>query len=178
MKTIAKFKLLVFIILVSACNNDTSLQKYIVEKQNDNAFISLDIPSSIIVAEENNLSENDLKTIQTIKKINMIALQLKGENAIQYELEKRRVQKILKNDKYQTLVKYGSNEMGAALYFTGEVDAINELIVFATDEKKGMGLFRVLGNQMNPSQVVKLMNQVNTSNFDLSFMNELGGLLN
>lgn len=165
-------------LLLSACGNDASLQKYIVEKQNDNSFITLDIPSSLILTDENELSEEQLKTVKSIKKVNMLALQLKNDNLLQYEAEKERVSAILSQDAYQTLMKYGSNEMGATLMFTGDVEAIDELIIFASDEERGFGLFRVIGDNMKPSQVVKLMEDVNSKNFDLSFMNEIGSLIN
>jgi len=165
-------------LLFCACSNDASLQKYIVEKQNDHSFITLDIPSSLILTENNELSDEQLKTIKSIKKVNMLALQLKEDNKLQYEAEKERVAAILSQDSYQTLMKYGSNEMGATLMFTGDVEAIDELIIFASDEEKGFGLFRVIGDNMNPSQVVKLMDNVNSKNFDLSFMKEIGSLVN
>lgn len=165
-------------LLFSACGNNASLQKYIVEKQNDNDFITIDLPSSLILTENNNLSEEQLETVKSIKKVNMIALQLKDENKAVYEIEKQRLKSILDNNQYETLMKYGSNEMGASLLFTGDVEAIDEIIIFASDSEKGFGLFRVIGEDMNPSQIVKLMNNVNSQNFDLSFMNEIGGLLN
>lgn len=165
-------------LLLSSCGNDTSLQKYIVEKQNDYSFITLDIPSSLILTDDNELSDEQLKTVKSIKKVNMLALQLKEDNKLQYEEEKEKVTAILNQDKYQTLMKYGSNSMGAKLMFTGEVEAIDELIIFASDEEKGFGLFRVIGDNMNPSQVVKLMDNVNSKNFDLSFMKDIGSLIN
>jgi hypothetical protein len=165
-------------LLLSGCGNDASLQKYIVEKQNDYSFITLDLPSSLILNENNNLTEEQLKTVKSIKKVNILALQLKEDNRAQYEAEKERVKAILSGDKYETLMKYGSNDVGATLMFTGDVEAIDELIIFASDEEKGFGLFRVIGDNMNPSQVVKLMDNVNSNNFDLSFMNNLGSLVN
>jgi len=166
------------LLFLSACGNNASLQKYIVEKQNDNNFITIDLPSSLILTEDNTLNEEQLQTIKSIKKVNMIALQLKEDNKPLYEMEKQRVQSILNTDTYETLMKYGSNDMGASLLFTGDVEAIDEIIIFASDTEKGFGLFRVIGEDMNPSQIVKLMNKVNSQNFDLSFMNEIGGLLN
>lgn len=55
-------------LLFSACGNNASLQKYIVEKQNDNDFITIDLPSSLILTENNNLSEEQLETVKSIKK--------------------------------------------------------------------------------------------------------------
>ncbi len=179
MKAIAYItSLVLFALFLSACGNDVSLQKYIVEKQNDNDFITLDIPSSLILTDNNNLNEEHLKTVKSIKKVNILALQLKEDNKARYEIEKERIKSILSSDKYETLMKYGSNDMGATLMFTGDVEAIDELIIFASDEEKGFGLFRVIGDDMNPSQVVKLMDNVNSNNFDFSFMNSLGSLVN
>lgn len=179
MKSIIYISTLVFsMMLFNACGNDASLQKYIVEKQNDHTFFTMDIPSSLILTSDNNLTDEQLKALKSIKKVNILALQLKDNNRNLYENEKERVRTILKDDKYETLLSYGSAEMGATLLFTGDVEAINELIIFASDEEKGFGLFRVIGDKMNPSQVVKLMDNVNSKNFDLSFMNEIGSLLN
>lgn len=164
--------------LLSACGNDASLQKYIVEKQNDHTFIALDIPSSLILVDDNNLTDEQLKTVKSIKKVNVLALQLKDDNRNIYEVEKERVKTILNGKKYEPLMRYGSNEIGATLLFTGDVEAIDELILFASDEERGFGLFRVIGDDMNPTQVVKLINNINSQNFDLSFMNEIGSLLN
>lgn len=179
MKSIIYISTLAIItMLFSACGNEASLQKYIVEKQNDHTFFALDIPSSLILVEDNNLTDEQLKTVKSIKKVNVLALQLKDDNRNIYEVEKERVKTILNGKKYEPLMRYGSNEIGATLLFTGDVEAINELIIFATDEEKGFGLFRVIGDKMSPSQVVKLMDNVNSKNFDLSFMNEIGSLLN
>ncbi|WP_339611071.1 DUF4252 domain-containing protein [uncultured Planktosalinus sp.] len=165
-------------IVVSSCSNNASLQKYYVEKQNDNAFISLDLPSSLILTEDNTLSEEQLKTVKSIKKVNMLALEVNELNKAAYESEKERVQAILNNEAYETLMKYGSNKQGATLKFTGEDDAIDELIIFASDEERGFALFRVIGDDMNPSSIMKLMDSVNTNNFDFSFMKEFGSALN
>jgi hypothetical protein len=170
--------LAISMLLFSACGNDASLQKYIVEKQNDNDFITLDIPSSLILTENNNLDEEQLKSVKSIKKVNVLALQIKDDNKELYESEKQRVHTILSDDKYETLMKYGSNDMGATLLFTGDVEAIDEIIIFASDKAKGFGLFRVIGEDMNPSQIVKLMDKVNSNSFDFSFMSEMGSLMN
>lgn len=170
--------LAISMLLFSACGNEASLQKYIVEKQNDNDFITLDIPSSLILTENNNLDEEQLRSVKSIKKVNVLALQIKDDNKELYESEKQRVHTILSDDIYETLMKYGSNDMGASLLFTGDVEAIDEIIIFASDKAKGFGLFRVIGEDMNPRQIVKLMDKVNSNSFDFSFMSEMGSLMN
>lgn len=170
----ALFSLLLF----TACTSETSLQQYIVDKQNDTNFITIDLPSSLLLAEENTLNAAQLETVKSVKKVNVVALESTENNQVEYEAEKQKVAAILSDSKYETLMKFGSKNQGASLLISGDVEAIDEIIIFASDEKKGFGLFRVIGEQMNPTQIAQLMNQVNDKNFDLSFMNEIGGLLN
>ena len=108
----------------------------------------------------------------------MLALELNETNKAVYESEKERVHTILSDEAYQTLIKYGSNNQGATLKFSGDDDAIDELIIFASDEEKGFALFRVIGDDMNPSRIMQLMDSVNTNNFDFSFMKDFGSALN
>ncbi len=171
----------VFIVVLqflTGCSNDASLQKYYVEKQKDNAFISLDLPSSLLITDDNTLTDEQLKTIKSIKKINLLALQINDENKGLYGVEKERVNQIISDEKYKPLMKFGSNKMGATLLFTGDEDAIDELIVFASDEEKGFALFRVLGDDMEPSSMIKLMDSVNEKNFDFSFLEGLETAIN
>ncbi|PKP24182.1 MAG: DUF4252 domain-containing protein [Bacteroidetes bacterium HGW-Bacteroidetes-2] len=178
MKTITKFSVLVLLILVFlGCNSETSLQKYYVEKQKDNDFISLDIPSSLLSKKENSLTIDQKETLNSIKKMNLLALQNKIENIDVYEEEKEKVTAILSDEKYKTLMKFGTNTMGATLKFTGEEDAIDELIVFASDDSKGFALIRVIGDHMEPSKIIQLMEGVNEQNFDFSFLKNMESVL-
>lgn len=163
--------------LFSSCGNDASLQKYIVEKQNDNEFISLDVPSSLIVTENNTLTAEQLSTVESVKKVNILALQLNQNNKAIYEAEKQRLQSILNNDDYETLMNYGSSDIGAKLMFTGDVEAIDEIIIFASDSERGFGLFRIIGTDMNPTKILKLMESINSNNFDFSFMEDIEKLM-
>ncbi|MEX2349692.1 MAG: DUF4252 domain-containing protein [Flavobacteriaceae bacterium] len=179
MKNLTIFSVLIVAIqLLMSCSNEASLQKYYVEKQKDNAFISIDLPSSLLLTDDNTLTDEQLKTVKSIKKINMLALQINEDNKGLYGVEKERVSQIISDDKYKTLMKFGSNKMGATLLFTGEEDAIDELIVFASDEEKGFALFRVLGDDMEPSSMIKLMDSVNQKNFDFSFLEGLETAIN
>ncbi len=179
MKAAIKFSAVILLLIaVVGCNNDTSLQRYYVDKQKDDAFITLDLPSSLLSKDGNTLNETQKEALKSIKKLNFLALQNKEENKDIYEVEKEKVQTILSDEKYKTLMKFGSNDMGATLKFTGEEDAIDELIVFASDESKGFTLIRVLGDDMDPSQIIQLMQGMNEQNFDFSFLKNIETALN
>ncbi|GAA4322307.1 hypothetical protein GCM10023115_50320 [Pontixanthobacter gangjinensis] len=141
--------------VLSSCNNEKSLQKYYVDNQEDTDFLALDIPVSMFANVES-LEAEQKETMESIKKINVLMLE-KKEDPAKFEQEKQKLNEIFKNDKYQLLMKYGGGNRKAALYFTGDDDAIDELIVFGYDDEKGLGVGRVLGEDMNPENIMKLM---------------------
>ena len=73
-------------------------------------------------------------------------------------------------------MKFGSNSRGATLKYLGEEDAISEIIVFASDDEKGFALFRLLGDNMRPDQMIKLMNSIEKGDLDVSKLSSIGGL--
>ena len=79
--------------------------------------------------------------------------------------------------KYKTLIKFGSNNRGATLNYLGEEDAIDEVIVFASDNEKGFAVFRLLGENMRPDQMIKLMSSIDNGDLDLSKFSGIGELL-
>jgi len=96
------------------------------------------------------LEEKDI--LETVKKINVVAYPIKGENAADYEVKRQELKDIIDQEQYKMLMKYGSNKQGATLKYLGEEDAIDEIIVFASDDEKGFALFRLLGDNMEPEK--------------------------
>ena len=81
MKSIIKIAVLTlsFIILIS-CNNSPSLQKYFIDSKENEQFISVDLPASILQLKNENASEEIKNTFETIKNVNFLALQLTDSN--------------------------------------------------------------------------------------------------
>jgi len=73
-------------------------------------------------------------------------------------------------------MKFGSNNKGAVLKYLGEENAINEIIVFASDDEKGFALFRLLGDKMQPGQMIKLMSSIEKGDIDASKLKSIGSL--
>jgi hypothetical protein len=174
MKTIKTSLMILLAIVISSCANEQSLQEYYVENQQDNEFIALDIPTSMFANAEN-LDENQKQTLESLKKINLLALPIeKGEES--YEAEKSKLENILKNEKYQLLMKYGSNNRKAEIFFTGDEEAIDELIVYGYDDTKGVGVARVLGENMNPQQLIALMKSLDRGDIDVGGLKKITGI--
>ncbi len=139
-----------------SCENETSLQEFYVENQNDKQYLAFDIPASLLTGENSKLTAEQKATLETIRKVNILGFPKKEENAAIFEQEQEKLSKILKSDKYNLLMKYGGGNRKAELYYLGEEDAIDELIVFGSDEEKGFGIARVTGDDMNPEAIIKL----------------------
>lgn len=160
-------------LLVYSCDNNTSLQEYYVENQENHAFLSLDVPSSLLLGENSSLTAEQKATLSTIKKVNLIALPLKEETRRTYEEEKNRIAAILKDEKYQTLMKIGKGTTKAEIFYTGKEDAIDEFIIYGSDDEKGFGVARVLGDDMKPEDLIKLFKSAEKGDLDLAGLQEL-----
>ncbi|MGY5848410.1 DUF4252 domain-containing protein [Salegentibacter sp. HM20] len=160
-----------------ACQNEQSIQEYYVANQEKSEFVAIDVPTSLFANTES-LNAEQKETLETVKKINVLAFPLKesGENHESYETEKENLSKVLQNEKYQLLMKYGSGTRKAEIYFTGDEDAIDEFIVFGFDDERGMGLARILGDNMDPKRLVKLLRSLEEGDIDMQGLKGLAGM--
>ena len=167
---------LVFALLMSSCNKDQSLQSYLLESQDKRGFMTVDIPLSFIKLKSTDVSEDIQKTFESIKKVNLVALPYQN-NEEAYEVEKKAITKILRNsDTYKSLMRMDVKGMKMNIYYTGSSDAIDEVIAFGYSKEAGVGVARILGENMNPSKIMEMMqniemdpSQLNLKQFNLSF---------
>ncbi len=159
-----------------SCNDGTSLQRYLVDKQDDDKYVKLDIATSLFESDDANFTEEQKEILSTIKKVNVVAFPLKGENAADYETERAELAKILDNEKYVLLGKVNSNGSKMTMKYLGEEDAIDEVIIFASDDTRGFAIFRLLGDDMKPGQMLKLMNSINSGDLNLSALSGIGDM--
>jgi hypothetical protein len=161
-----------------SCSNKESLQRYIVDRQDDDSFLKIDIAASLLQTDSANLSQEEKDILKTIKKINVVAYPIEEGNVSAYEVKMQVLKTILDQDRYKTLMKYGSNKEGATLKYVGIEDAIDEIIVFVRDDEKGFALFRLLGDDMRPEQMIKLMTAIEKGDVDISKLNSIGKIFN
>ncbi len=154
------FGLLVLItLLMVSCDSNPTLQKYYVDSNENNDFISVDIPASLLSLKNENTSAEVKETLKSIKKVNFLGFQLKDSNKAEFKIEKQKVKEILKNPKYQELFSMGGKQ-SVSVKFLGEEDAIDEIIVYGSDKDKGFALVRILGNKMDPSKMMALAEEL------------------
>ena len=178
MKFFLKFTglLVVVVLLTTACDTNPSLQKYYVDSKENSEFISIDLPSSILQLKDTDVSQDIKNTLETIKKVNFLALQLNESNKDLYSSEKQKVKDILKNPKYKQLMRVNMGNGNVSVNYLGEEDAIDEVIIFGSDNEKGFAVVRVIGENMNPANILKLTQELKMDG-DSDQLKQLGGLL-
>lgn len=160
---------------LTACNSEQSLQEYYVVNQSNKDFVAIDIPASMLT-NMGALDDTQRRTLETVKKVNVLAIPKKVENIEKIETEKLNIANILKDEKYQLLMRFGGGDTRVEIYFTGEDEAVDEIILYGFDENKGMGLARVLGDDMNPGDILALVKSMEKGDIDLSGFSGLNQL--
>ena len=155
-----------------SCNQQKTIQTYIVEKQDKPGFMSVDLPMSLIQLNTDKAPVDVKKTYESIKKVNVLGLPyLNNDKA--YEIEKKTISTILNDSPlYKKLMKMDMNGMRVSIYYNGDANDINEVIVFGYSKKIGVGVARVIGNHMNPTKITQMAeylkidpNQLNLQQF-------------
>lgn len=171
MKGIVKSTVIVLIASMSllSCNKGETLQEYYVANQENSDFILVDVPTSLISQDSELLDEKQKAVLKTVRKINIMAYPLKnGKSTVAFESEKTKVTTILASDDYEELMKVSSDMGNMKLYFRGEEDAIDEVIVFASQDAKGFVIARLLGNDMNIADMATLAKTIQAGDIDVS----------
>jgi hypothetical protein len=170
MKKLVNYIILAAIgILSVACGSEASLQKYYIDNQDNKNFLSIDIPASIISLKDD-VSPETAEAYKSLKKMNVLAFKKNESNGAEFEVEKKKVKAILKNDNFIELMRMNDKGRNVVIKYLGDDDAIDELIVYAADKTQGFALVRVLGDNMKPEQIAKLVQNiqdVDSGNFAL-----------
>ena len=169
--------LLALLTLVS-CNSEPSLQKYFVQNTDNKDFIAVDVSSNILNLDKAKLSAEQNEALKSFDKMNILAFKANDKNQAQFETERAKVKAILKDPKYQELMKVGSGKDGASISYVGSDENIEEFVVFANRKENGFAVVRVLGKNMNPNNIMTLMSVLKESKIDMEQLKPLQQLVN
>lgn len=176
MKRIYSMAILCSLFLAS-CNDKPTLQKYFVENTENKNFIALDVSPSILNVDKTKLSAEQNTALESFDKMNILAFKLNDTNKTQFDTERAKVVAILKDEKYQQLMKFGSGKEGASVSFVGDDEHIEEFILFANQKENGFAVVRILGKDMNPTGIMTMMSVLQSSNIDLEQLKPLQEML-
>lgn len=163
--------------LLVGCNSEPSLQKYFVENSENKDFIAVDVSPSILNVDASKLTADQVKALQSFDKMNILAFKRNDKNQVQFEAERSKVNTILKDEKYQQLMKFGSGKDGASVSFVGDDEHINEFVLYANKKENGFAVVRVLGKDMNPTTIMNMVSILKESNLDLEQLKPLQELM-
>ncbi len=172
MKTISIYAVLALLLLVG-CNSEPSLQKYFVENSENKDFIAVDVSPSILNVDASKLTADQAKALRSFDKMNILAFKRNDKNQAQFEAERSKVNTILKDKKYQQLMKFGSGKDGASVSYVGDDEHINEFVVYVNKKENGFAVVRVLGKDMNPTSIMNMISILKESNLDLEQLKPL-----
>lgn len=154
---IKKIVLVALVVVFYNCNQGASLQTYYVDNQEQPDFFSVDIPTSFLNIDETTLSQEQKEAYNSVDKLNMLAFKRTADNGDTYKSELSKIKTILKNIKYQELVRVGNTTDGKlSIKYVGDDNQIDELIIFGNANDKGFAVIRVLGDDMQLNKMTKL----------------------
>ena len=168
--------LIISLFLIS-CNSEPTLQKYFVENTENKNFVALDVSPDILNVDKTKLSVAQIDALKSFDKMNVLAFRLNETNKAEFETERAKVDLILKDKKYQQLMKFGSGKEGASVSFVGSDEHIEEFVFYANKKENGFAVVRILGKDMNPTSVMTMMSVLQQSNIDLEQLKQLQQLL-
>lgn len=165
------------LLFFSSCNNEPSLQKYFVENSEKKGFVNIDISPSIINLDKAKLTENQKTALESFDKMNVLVYKTDEANKTEYDLESQKVSQILKGKEFQELMKFGSGKDAASVSFVGDENHINEFILFAKRKDNGFAVVRILGDDMNPNNIMNMISLLKSSNIDMEQLKPLESLM-
>ena len=164
-------------LLFGSCKSEPTLQKYFVENTENKDFIAVDLSSNILNVDKAKLTTVQKEALQSFDKINVLAFKLNDKNKTQFETERTKVNLILKNPNYQQLMKFSSGKQGAFVSYVETDGHINEFVFFANKNDAGFAVVRVLGKDMNPTNIMNMISVLKESKIDLEQLKPLQELI-
>jgi hypothetical protein len=165
------------IIFVSSCETKPTLQKYFVKNTESADFVAVDIAPSVINIDKAKLNLDEKAALASFDKMNILAYKTDSTHFEKYDQEIKEVKSLLKNQNYQQLMKVGSGSDGAAIYFVGDETHIDEFVVLASKKENGFAVVRVLGNDMNPTHVLNMVQLLRKTDLKLDQLKPLQELM-
>jgi hypothetical protein len=160
-----------------SCNSEPSLQKYYVDNAEKKDFVALDISPSIINVDKAKLTPEQKTALESFDRMNILAFKIDGKNQALYKEESQKLSKILKGQDYQQLMKIGEGKDAASISFIGDEDDIDEFVLFAKREENGFAVVRILGDDMNPNNIMNMLSILKSANINMEQLKPLEGLI-
>ncbi|HPW97365.1 MAG TPA: DUF4252 domain-containing protein [Flavobacterium sp.] len=167
------------VMMLFSCHSEPSLQRYFVDNLENKDFVSLDVSSNIINIDKAKLTSEEKDALESFEKMNILLFKMDSAKTKtkQFEIESAKVKQILKGKEYQELMKVGSGTNAASISFVGDEDKIDEFVIYAKGKDTGFAIVRILGDDMNPNNVMSILSIIKNSGIDMEQLKPLEGLM-
>lgn len=177
MKTIRLNIFTLFLLTLAACTSTQSLQEYYVDNSENPNFLSVDLPVSLLNMEKADLTKAQKDALESLRKLNVLAFKKTDDNVEEFKMEKAKVMSILKNNKFNELMKMNTSYGKATITYLGDDDAIDEVVIYGDNEDKGFLLVRILGDNMNPTKIAQFIQALQKSDYKGEGLEKIGALI-
>lgn len=174
-KTIV-FSLLFSLALVS-CKDEASIQTYFVEHQDLPDYKQIDFSANLADFSKASLSVEEQEAIKSLKKISFLGYRSIGNKEI-YTQELEKAKRVFKNEKYSELMDFSMNGIKINVNAIGSDDVVDEILVLMSNQDTGFGVARIIGDDINPEKIMKIMNNMQKADVDGSQLKAIMGFLN
>ena len=159
--------MLLLVIAFTSCNQGPTLQTYYVDNELKPGFASFDVPTSFLNIEDVEMTDEQREAYESVNKLNVLTYIEEDTNLAEYKVELENLQAILKNPKYEELMRGGNATDGKfVVKFLGDIENIDELIIFGNANNKGFMVARILGDDMNASKLISLQSLLENAKFE------------
>ena len=167
--------MVILVVTLQSCNQNPSLQSYYVDSAPSPGFTSFDVPASTINIEGLDLTKEQLEAYESIEKLNLLTFMKSASNQEDYEVEMAKVKTILKDPKYEELMRGGNSTDGKFVVkcIGGDGNDVDEFILFGNANEQGFALVRVIGDNMNFGKIMELASVLQDANVDQGQLEEL-----
>lgn len=169
--------ILVLFMTFISCKNEPSLDKYFVESAAKKEFIALDLSPSMINTSKVKLTQGQLDALNSFEKMHVLYLKKTETNSRAFEKERLKIKNILKDEKYQDLMKLGLGKDGANISYVGTEDNIIEFVINGSKNDLGLGVIRIQGKYMNPMNVLTVLQAMQSGNLDVEALKPILDLM-
>jgi len=180
MKTNLKFVIasICISLLFVSCKDEHSIQTYFVDHQELPEFMSLDVATSLLDMSNADLNEEELAAYNSVRKLDILAYQIADNNLESYTKELEKAKTVFKNEKYEELMVFKDNGVNFKISTIGDENSVDEFLVLANSKDTGFGVVRVIGDDMKPEELIKLVNKMQDADIDQGQLNDIMGFFN
>lgn len=165
--------ILILALFFVSCKDENSIQTYFVDHKEQAEFLSLDLSAKMIDLSKADLSPEQKEAYNSVKKLDVLAYRVNDGDIVAYEQELQKAKKVLNNDKYEELMEFKDNGISFKISTIGNENTVDEFLVLANSKEMGFTFVRVIGDEMKPEQLVKLITELQHADVDNNQLNQL-----